>query len=636
MAFLNMLFPKKSNYAYRLSGLQEDWNYVGGLHELYLLDLPHGQYDVEIKAWDYRGISSENKLSIPLNVAYFFYQKAWFYLLCVVLAGFLLYLWYRNQQQIQRRLESEVRIRTATIRAQTEKLEEMDEVKTRLYTNITHEFRTPLTVIYGMADLIKEDEKAPELIKRNAHNLLDLVNQMLDLQKLESGHLKLDLIQGDIVRFVAYVSESFRSIGELKNLQFHFLEDPRSLVTDFDPNKLARVLSNLFSNAIKFTPEGGNIYLQLSKSSDDQEIILRLRDTGIGIPTDKLSDIFNRFYQVDDSTTRAGQGTGIGLTIVSEFVKLMQGSVEVRSTPGLGTTFEIRLPISNDAPMSDPLKDISSISANSSSLHTSRQNGVNGTLSGNASVGPSVLIVEDNPDVIHYVGNSLKDHYQVTIAMNGEEGIHKALEMVPDLIVSDVMMPIKDGFELCDYLKNDVRTSHIPIILLTAKADMESRITGLNRGADVYLEKPFHKEELLIQMDNLVQLRRQLQERYSTLEPPPVTNDPDIRIEDVFVEKLQRVLLDNISDDSFDITALCTTLKISRSQLHNKLKALTGLSTSHYIRQFRLVEAKKLLKENHAFNISEIAFEVGFKDPKYFSKLFKQQFGMSPSEWPGK
>ncbi len=617
-------YPSQVRYQYRLGLDAETWIDMGFEPSLALTGLAPGRYKCQVRSISSAGVISKEIAQLDVQIRNPWYQTWWAYIGYSVILCTIIFVLYQ------------LRLRAQLSTQKAEQLAELTQFKNRLYTNITHEFRTPLTVISGMADLIKEDEKAPELIKRNANNLLDLVNQMLDLQKLELGHLKLDLVQGDIVPFVAYVTESFRSLGELKNQQFHFLEDPRSLVADFDPNKLARVLSNLLSNAIKFTPEHGNIYLQLSKSADDQEIILRLRDTGIGIPTDKLSDIFKRFYQVDDSTTRAGEGTGIGLTIVSEYVKLMQGNIEVQSSPGLGTTFEIRLPISNDAPLGDPLRDISSISANASSVQHSRQASVNGSLLNYPSVGPSVLIVEDNPDVIHYVGNSLKDHYQVTIAMNGEEGIHKALDMVPDLIVSDVMMPIKDGFELCGQLKNDARTSHIPIILLTAKADTESRITGLKRGADVYLEKPFHKEELLVQMNNLLHVRKQLQERYNTMEPLVATDDPNINIEDIFIKRLHAVLEENLSDETFDISALCTTLKISRSQLHNKLKALTGLSTSHYIRQFRLAEAKKLLKENTELNISEVAFEVGFKDPKYFSKLFKDKFGMSPSEFNSK
>ncbi|MDX1407065.1 MAG: ATP-binding protein, partial [Saprospiraceae bacterium] len=301
----NYASPESSRFAYMLDLPGHDWNHVGALHELNLSDLPAGEYDILIKGYDYTGAES-NITSVPLHVKAFFYESWWFYVLCSIPFLAFAVIWVRRQNGERRRLEAAVARRTETIREQAEALRDLDKMKTRLYTNITHEFRTPLTVIRGLADQAGVDEKAPELIKRNADNLLGLVNQMLDLRKIESGNLQLEPVQDDLIRFLRYIGESFRSIAEIRFQQFHFLSEQEGFVMDFDPEKLTRVVSNLLSNAIKFTPEGGDIYLQVDCGSD--EAVIKVRDTGIGIPEDKIDRIFERFYQVDDSSTRRGEG----------------------------------------------------------------------------------------------------------------------------------------------------------------------------------------------------------------------------------------------------------------------------------------------------------------------------------------
>ena len=347
----------------------------------------------------------------------------------------------------------------------------------------------------------------------------------------------------------------------------------------------------------------------------------------MGIPEENLSRIFDRFYQVDDSMTRQGEGTGIGLTLVAEFVKLMHGEIEVKSKLGQGTTFQIRLPITRNAP-------INKIHVNNNRpIHTSQtampifnQNDLEKYV---------VLIVEDNPDVIHYLGNLLQDKFTLLIASNGQDGIDRAMKEVPDLIISDVMMPIKDGYQLCDTLKNDMRTSHIPIILLTARADIDSKLQGLRRGADAYLPKPFHQDELMIRIDALIKMRLKLQERYSHLETPAPTSDPTLKLEDQFISNLNKILAGHLGDEDYDIQQFCEDLHISRSQLHKKLRALTGMPTSHYIRNYKLIAAESMLL-NPELNISEVAYQVGFKSPKYFTKLFKEKNGLSPTDWIAK
>lgn len=625
----NYTAPEARSYAYRYDLPGQSWNYVGSLSDLTLTNLSPGKYDVLIKGTDYKGSESANVLSISLQVHEFFYKTWWFYMLLTLpLIGFAI-LWARRQKLEQRRLESEVERRTQTIRSQADALRELDKTKSRLYTNITHEFRTPLTVILGLSDKVSEDDQAPELIKRNTLQLLDLVNQMLDLRKLESGNLKLDLEQADIIRFLSYIGESIRSLAEIHHQQFHFLAPTDPLVMDFDREKLTRVVTNLLSNSIKFTPEGGDIYLQVEevKPGEDQ-VVIKVTDTGVGIPADKIDHIFERFYQVDDSTTRRGEGTGIGLTLVKELIDLMGGDISVQSKPGYRTTFSVTLPVENEAPLG-----ISSVDYPEVIVAGIAQGGTYAQAAEVESNGdhPLVLIVEDNPDVLHYIGSCIQEDYHIAIALNGEEGIEKAFELVPDIVISDVMMPVKNGYELCQTLKEDVRTSHIPIILLTAKADADSRLSGLERGADAYLSKPFDERELSVRMRHMLELRDRLRMRYSNGVVTPTDDDPTLVQEDAFIARFRQALLDNLSDMDFGVSEISGALHLSRTQVHKKMTALTGKSASLYMRSIRLKEATAMLRDNAELTISEIAYKVGFKDPKYFARVFKEEFGTTPS-----
>ncbi len=516
-----------------------------------------------------------------------------------------------------------------------EKLKELDQVKSRFFTNISHELRTPLTVISGMAKQIEENpeewlHKGSEMIRRNSHNLLDLVNQILDLRKLETGQLQLNLVQDNIIPYLGYILESFHSLAEHKQLQLHFENQEKEVLMDYDPAKILRVATNLLSNAIKFTPSGGDISLEVERAAG--RLLIRVKDTGIGIPKDKLANIFDRFYQVDNANSRKGEGTGIGLAIVREFIGLMEGEIAVESQEGKGTTFSISLPIRQNAELQQPqkAKDLSEEMDLMLSKATALS-GKTGEKELQTSELPRVLIVEDNADVRAYLQACLSENHQLLIAEDGEEGIKVARAEIPDLIVSDVMMPGKDGFELCQALKSDPLTSHIPIILLTAKADEESRISGLKRGADAYISKPFNKEELLVRIEKLLDLRKKLQERYRNVERLHPTEDESIKQEDAFILSIREAVTANLDDENYGIPELCQDLAMSRSQLHRKLKALTDQSTSHFIRAIRLQKAKELLLTTD-LNVSEVAYEVGFRNPRYFSTTFSEEFGVTPNE----
>ena len=543
-------------------------------------------------------------------------------------------------------------LKVEKLRAQ--RLKELDVAKSNLYTNITHEFRTPLTVIMGMTDQILGNDKEKNLIHRNSRHLLNLINQMLDLAKLENGTLKLNLIQGDVIPFLRYLTESFQSFAESKEVALTFSSEVESLEMDYDAEKLQQIISNLLSNAIKFTPKGGEVVVsgqlkvvsgQLNRVSSSANLPLTtyhlqltVQDTGIGIPKEDLEHIFDRFYQVDDSSTRKSGGTGIGLALAKELVYLMRGDIRVESTVGRGTEFVLLIPIENEAPKVDSLEKIES-TAIAEAIQQGKTIGnvieEAALLPGNAEEGvanlPLALLVEDNRDVAEYLQSCLKDQYRYEWAANGQEGIDKAIEIVPDIIISDVMMPEKDGYEVCKALKEDTRTSHIPIVLLTAKATTEDRLTGLRRGADAYLTKPFNKEELFIRLDQLIEVRRKLRERYSNIKegdlPPP---EEEYNQEDSFIQSLREAVEANLSDEDFGITELCRSVNLSRTQVHRKLKALTGKSASAFIRSIRLNKAKTLLLSSD-LTVSEIAYDVGFHDPNYFSRTFNDEFGMPPS-----
>jgi signal transduction histidine kinase/AraC-like DNA-binding protein len=539
---------------------------------------------------------------------------------------------------IQKTLKEAEMVRQANFAKELEvmntKLKELDQMKSRFFTNISHELRTPLTIIKGMADQIQKNpeewgDKGVQMIKRNSENLLNLVNQILDLRKLETGQLELHLVQDNVILYLSYILESFHSLAEQKNIQLLFESERSELVMDYDPAKLLRIFTNLLSNAIKFTPRSGTVWLKIDKQSND--LVIQVKDTGIGIPKDQLSSIFDRFYQVDTSQSRKGEGTGIGLAIVKEFVGLMEGEIWAESELNKGTTFHVALPIRQTAELkTSDGKEAISQQVKGMITKTAEAGRASFSMPSEEDL-PTLLIVEDNPDVRQYLMACLEGRYDIKVAEDGRQGEEMAIADIPDIIISDVMMPGKDGFELCESLKTDQRTSHIPIILLTAKADEDSRLSGLKRGADAYLSKPFNEEELLVRIEKLLDNRRLLQQRYSTMEHLRPVEDAAIRQEDEFIVALKQAVLDNIDDENYGIPEICRDMALSRSQLHRKLKALTDKSTSHFIRSIRLQKAKELLMTTD-LNVSEVAYEVGFRNPRYFSTTFSEEFGVTPNE----
>ena len=524
------------------------------------------------------------------------------------------------------------------LKKEQERIKQLEEFKSRFFTNLTHELRTPLTMISGMAREIAEDPRrwaaeGSEIISRNSGNLLNLVNQILALSKIESGSLPLYMVKGDVVSYLGYVVDAFRGHALAKRIKLHFLSEEAEVIMDYDPDKYMTILSNLLSNAIKFTPEEGNVYVSLvfRHAGEDSVFEMTVRDTGIGIPQEELDHIFERFYQAQNELTGSGIGTGIGLSLAYELIRLLDGEIHVKSVLGKGTTFTISLPLRVRA-----ISDVSPL------LKEDIRSNVNFYL---APVPldeipaeeileekPDVLIIEDNTDVIKYLQVCLGDIYRISSCTDGLSGVEKAIEMVPDLILSDVLMPVKDGLAVCRELKKHPVTNHIPIILLSAKVDPESRLAGLQSGADVYMVKPFEKNELRMQIHNLLERRQVLHARYLE-ESPAAKVDKGAQVvpEDPFVSKAREIVLDHLDESEFSVLHLYRAVFLSRTQLHKKLKALTGMSATHFIRHIRLTKAREFLKAGE-MNITEIAYQVGFSDPNYFTRCYGEEFGESPSE----
>lgn len=522
--------------------------------------------------------------------------------------------------------------------SERKRLKEINQLKNSLFTNITHEFRTPLTVIKGMTSTIKLKKKehhelknSLEIIDRNSDSLLHLINEMLDLAKIESGKMELNLVQADIIPFIKYLTQSFHSLAEEKNIKFSVHSEIEQLEMDLDVNKFTAIVTNLLSNAIKFTKQNGEVIVLLNKIQDKNTnyFVYKVKDSGLGISKEEQLHIFDKFYQVDNTSSRTEKGTGIGLSLVKEFVELMKGTIKVESTSGKGSMFIVKIPITNNAVLSDGSELVSSSSIPKSNVVPIELADLQSFDVDNKDL-PLVLIIEDNLDVAHYIKTCLKEKYQILHAANGALGIEVALEKIPDVIISDVMMPEKDGFEVCKYLKTDEFTDHIPIIMLTAKATFEDRLTGLKHGADAYLTKPFNKTELLTRIDQLILVRKKMLSKFEKTGIERLLSENVKNSETKFLNKIIKVIHDNITHPDFGPAQLALQMHFSESQLYRKLKATSGKSTALFIRSIRLQKAKELVQTTDK-TVSEVAYDVGFNDPSYFSRAFKEEFGLAPS-----
>ncbi len=624
--------PEKHRYRTRLEGYETQWNYLGNRPEARFSNLPAGAYTLHVMAFDENGNTAREDLQLQIKVKQPFYQAGYFKTGVFVLALFVLLLIYRNFSDRKHALK------------RARKLQELDDLKNRFYGNLAHEFRAPLTVILGLskqAMVNPPSDRALNTIYRNGKRLLTLVNQILDLRKIEAKKLTPQWIQTDVMAEIRLLFDSFNSLAYSKGVTMYLQSQEKELYMDLDKDKLTKILSNLLSNAIKFTPREGNVFLRLRRINDALEI--EVEDTGRGIPEAYLSDIFDPFYQIDDRSNRKFEGTGIGLALTKELVALLGGTIEVQSQLGVGSCFTVSLPITRTAPLLETLPyqiERDSVAGGRTGEHSREE----AALPQLGIKQEKLLLVEDNLDVAQFIRSCLQNTYEVISAVNGREGLELALRDLPDLIITDVTMPEMDGYELCKQLKTDEKTNHIPLVMLTARTGEEDRLEGWRQGADAYLAKPFEEKELMLQLENLLNLRRKMRDRlaqevlsniaYRSYNNPESKNNPmnNKAVMDPFLQKVVQQIETNLSNQNFTVVELCQNMALSKSQLHRKLTAVIGFSAKKLIRKIRVKRAKELLESDDQ-TIADIAFQSGFNDPAYFSRIFNQETGMSPSEY---
>ena len=656
-AALNYVRSEKNLYAYKLEGLDDDWSFAGTKRYVSYNNLNPGEYTFRVRGSNNDGIWNEDGAAVKIIILPPWWKRMWAYLLYMVVLGSIVFImWNAQLKKIKIQHQYEMS------QFEARKLHEVDEMKLRFFTNVSHEFRTPLMLILGpVEDILKrtkelKTEQNVSLIKRNAGRLLGLVNQLLDIAKFESGNMKLQAVPRNIIPLVKSLVLSFTAYAERKQIALAFNSTGDEIIVYLDRDKMEKIITNLLSNAFRFTPVGGMIEINVKSvpSCDslfdkqvNQEgfVEISVSDTGIGIPEEKLPKIFDRFYQVDGSHTREQGGTGLGLSLTKELVKLHKGEIEVESVAGKGTIFRISFPLGKghlkpeeiggtEVEQGKEIDDdgIGKIGeAYEEETHNNIKPEFDVEIFENNSL-PLLLLVEDNPDMRQYIKDNLKNEHRVLEAHDGVDGWDKSIEHIPDLIISDIMMPKMDGFTLCDKLKTDEKTSHIPVILLTAKATKEDKLTGYESGADDYILKPFEPDELKARIKNLIEQRKRIHEDFRKNGIPGLNLANITPVDKKFLQNAYDIITQHIADKSFGVEVFAKELCVSKSLLRKKIISLTGEPPVEFIRKVRLHKAVKLIE--HKFgNLSEIALEVGFSNPAYFSECFKRQFGVSPSQY---
>lgn len=659
----------KTVYQSKLEGHEKDWSAWSKESKRNYTNLDSGIYTFRVRAKNIYGkIGDEDLFQFKIQLPW---HKTWWaylaYALTLSLFFYLIAKWRRSirlekeklsLEQIVVERTSEIKEKNRQLKEQAQKLQEMDKMKTRFFTNISHEFRTPLTLIMTPLEHMlrekrnKKQKKDLQVMLRNSKRLHTLINQLLELARIDGGKTLLQAGPQDLVSFIRGIVSEFSMQASSNQLELEFHSRQESLILYFEPERMEEIIVNLLINALKFTPAGGKITVSISIHDPAGEerfgpefVDISVRDTGIGIPEDQLPHIFDRFYQVDDSFNREQEhkGTGIGLALVRELVALHHGKMNVHSTKGKGTTFVIQLPLGSDHLKPQeivdtagrqfpifPEGDIAQEEEDTGSHETDTgKNDDEGTDEHGKNV---ILVVEDQAEVRSYIKESLEPFYDVKEAVDGGDGIKKAKEIIPDLIVTDIMMPKVDGYLLCKTLKKNIETSHIPIIVLTAKAEERSIIRGLKTGVDDYITKPHNTKILLNRIKNLIDLRSHLQHKIQQqmlLKPAEI---PVTSLDQRFLEDLQRVIEENLSDELFNVEQLRKKLHMSKSSLYRKILALTGEKPRDFIKSHRLKRASQLLRDNYG-NVNEVAFEVGFSNTSYFIKCFKEKHDLSPFDY---
>lgn len=622
-------------HTYVGNNFNNDWITPGSNHSATIINLLSGVNNFSLKSPGENMLWNEDRMTTLLLISPLGWHKWYIYLLIGLLIFTVLY-FIRHYELNRLKLRTELKLE----RIDSDALRNINLVKSRFFANISHEFRTPLTIILGQnesvmsSDIdIREKEKL-QVVAANSHRLLMLINQLLDLSALEAGSMKLSASEHNIVPFLKGLFYSFESWAVQKNITLEFDSDNEIIPVVFDPDMMEKIFNNLVSNALKFTFAQGEVKVKV-QIIDSQNFEISISDTGPGIPESQLMNIFNRFSQVDNSGTRQHDGTGISLALCKELVELHHGTILADSREGEGMIFVIRLPFggvkSENTTYRIPLdtfKSSSSIFKAEEELMTTPNVIVNVSDERRE----IILIVEDNKDLRNYIRRLLEPEYLVTEATNGEEGIIKARETIPDLILTDLMMPVMDGYQFCKEIRMDERTSHIPLIMVTARAGTEDKIEGLETGVDEYIIKPFSSRELKVRVRTLIDQRTLLRKCFSVSAFIKPSSGIHKSLDQVFLEKVVKIIELHFEDPLYSIESLAGEVNMSVSQLNRKLNALIDQPAGHLMRSLCLQRAAELLK-NKTGTIAEICYQLGFNDQAYFSRAFKKQFGCSPSEY---
>ncbi|MEP0861172.1 MAG: response regulator [Ignavibacterium sp.] len=628
--------PKSIKYAYMLKGFDKDWNYTNTRRFVTYTNLNPGKYEFLVKSTNSDGIWNDEPTVLKVSIRPPWWRTPWAYAsyILIFLGGILA---IRRLELNKAKLLNEIKMKDF----EAEKLREVEAMKSRFFANISHELRTPLMLIKGPLDELLNGSSSGtlkelvQLASKNSEKLKSLIDQLLELTQLDSAKIPVKASLNDIVSFSKNIFCSFKSMAEQKNIELVFESDEEKLYAWFDKDILEKVLNNLISNAYKFSNTNGKIGLRIHSVADSQKPYLKLSvwDTGIGIDEKEIDKIFDRFHQATDSHKKNYSGFGIGLSLIKEFVDLHKWKIEVKSKKGEGSEFSLTIPLYDYLDESQKLKEEvqeNKIDSNEEIKPVEHPEAV--SVSNVKEEKPTIMIVEDSEDVRFFLSTLLRDEYNLILAENGKDAIEKSVEQLPDLIVSDIMMPEMDGLEFCRMIKSDWKTSHIPIILLTARMTIDDKVEGLELGADDYITKPFNSKELRVRIKNLLEQRRKLKERFSNAEEIKTDEYKYSPEENEFIQNAIRIVEENISNIDFDTEKLAEKIFLSRSQLHRKLIQLTNESPGEFIRTIRLKYAAKLLLQKN-FNITQIALEVGFNSPSHFSKAFKQFFNLTPKEF---
>jgi len=636
---LNFIHPEKNKYRYKLEGVDKEWIEISrSTGFASYSNLNPGHYVLRVYAGNEDNIWSSEPIEMQILVNPPFWFSWWAIAIYILAFVWLvrLFIKYRLKRK-QDQLDQNARMLEAN------KLHEIDQLKLKFFTNISHEFKTPLSLIISPLEMLMKNYSYPEqqtalgVMYKNAQKLLTMVNDILDFRKLDQDKAKLNISSGNIVEFVREISTSFLSIAAEKSIKLTFTTNHQYLELRFDKDKMYMVVSNLISNAFKYTKNGGHVDVSVDIAETvvdhqiDKKLCIKVSDTGIGIAKEHLDHIFNRFYRIDSNDTHGIAGTGVGLHIVSEFVKLHAGSVDVNSELGKGTIFTVNIPMTKE--VYDENKQDIIYSGKETEKYEDRC--IDSAEQTKEKAGNSVytlLIIDDNEDFRLFLKDLFVSDYSVISARDGQHGYDLAVEHVPDIVLCDVMMPNVDGYAFCRKIKQDIRTSHIPVVLLTAKCSDENQFQGMEAGADAYISKPFNIDILRVTLANIARRQKQLQEKFRAKVDITTTRTDVVSMDQKFIQKAVSIVEANIERTDFLVEDLCREMAMSRVNFYKKILALTDKTPSEFIRFIRLKRAAELLAKSQMY-VGEVAFLVGFNEPKYFRKYFKEEFGVTPNEY---